>query len=91
MASKHVSVEDLLKISADSNSAVNNGVDCEKANTRTSESSGLGASWIKSNWRRILEAVILTCVILIVWGLFAIPTVFYALPPLQVRHHASYS
>lgn len=87
--SKRVSVEDLLKTSADSNPAVNNGVvnDCEEANTRTSESSRL-TLWIKSksNWRRIVEAVILTSVILLVWGLFAIPTVFYALPPLQVRY-----
>lgn len=91
--SKCVSVEDLLKTSADSNPAVNNGVvnDCEEANTRTksSESSSLRLTLYiksKSNWRRIIEAVILTGVILLVWGLFAIPTVFYALPPLQVRY-----
>ena len=41
-------------------------------------------SKLKSIWKRITEVVILSCVILVVWGLFAIPTVFYALPPLQV-------
>ena len=86
MASKHVtvSVEDLLKASTNYNSVANYGVDCEEATTCTSESSGLSTSWIKSNWRMIAEAVILTCVILVVWILFAIPTVFYALPPLKV-------
>ena len=33
------------------------------------------------NWRKGLEAVILTAIILTVWALFSIPTVFYALPP----------
>ena len=40
------------------------------------------SSWL--NWRRILEAVLLSCIILIVWGLFSVPTILYVLPPLQV-------
>ena len=33
------------------------------------------------NWRKGMEALILTVIILMVWALFSIPTIFYALPP----------
>ena len=33
------------------------------------------------NWRKALETVILIVTILIVWALFSIPTIFYALTP----------
>lgn len=36
--------------------------------------------WIKSNWKAILEATILSCVVFVVLSLYALPTVFYALP-----------
>lgn len=48
------------------------------------ESSQSSVSWL--NWRKILEAVSLSCVILVAWGLFALPIIFYALPSLQVRY-----
>ena len=34
--------------------------------------------------RRILEAVLLSCVILVIWGLFSVPTILYILKPLPV-------
>lgn len=39
---------------------------------------------LESNWKQITERIILSCVILMVWGLFAIPTVFYGSLHLQV-------
>ena len=33
---------------------------------------------------RILEIVVLSCIIIADWGLFLVPTIVYALPPLQV-------
>ena len=50
----------------------------------TSETS-TGSAWLKSKWTRVVETVILTGVILLVCGLFTIPTILYALPPLLVR------
>ena len=50
--------------------------------------SSSSASWL--NWKRILEVVVLSCVIIAVWGLFSVPTIVYALPPLQVSYY-SYS
>ena len=66
---------------------------CESFVSRDSSSSA-SASWL--HWKKILEAISLGCVILVVWGLFALPIIFYALPPLQVSlalaialcHHA---
>ena len=40
------------------------------------------ASWL--TWKRIVEAFVLSCIILIVWGLFSVPTILYALSPIQV-------
>ena len=37
----------------------------------------------KSVWRRRLEIIVLTCVILAVCALFVTPTILYALPPLS--------
>ena len=39
---------------------------------------------ICGNWRTGLEVSILTGIIIMVWGLFSIPTILYALPP-QIR------
>ena len=38
----------------------------------------------KSVWRRRLEIIVLTCIILAVCALFVTPTILYALPPLSV-------
>ena len=47
--------------------------------------SGLSKSpWLKANRKRALE-VVLSSTILLVCGLFTIPTIFYALPSLQVQ------
>ena len=37
------------------------------------------ANWLKSNWKKITEAIFLAFVFIIMWCLFAIPTVLYAL------------
>ena len=50
--------------------------------------SSSSASWL--NWKRILEVVVLSCVIIATWGLFLGPTIVYALLPLQVSYY-SYS
>ena len=42
-------------------------------------------SWLKSNWRRIV-GVVLSCVILVVWSLFAVPTVFYRKVTIFLRY-----
>ena len=42
------------------------------------------------NWKRILEVVVLSCVIVAAWGLFSVPTIVYAVPPRQVSYY-SYS
>ena len=40
-------------------------------------------------WKRILEVVVLSCVIIATWGLFSVPTIVYALPPgLQVSQYS---
>lgn len=36
----------------------------------------------QTNWRRRLEILLLTCVILAICALFVTPTILYALPPL---------
>ena len=41
--------------------------------------------WLKANRKRALEVVVLSSIILLVCGLFTIPTIFYALPSLQVQ------
>ena len=55
---------------------------------QVSETGATKASTTKiSFWlsrRRILEAVLLSCVILVIWGLFSVPTILYILRPLQV-------
>ena len=43
-------------------------------------------SWL--NWKRISEVLVLSCVIIAVWGPFLVPTILlYALPPLQVSYY----
>ena len=37
---------------------------------------------VRGNWRTGLEFSILTGIIIIVWGLFSVPTILYALPPI---------
>lgn len=50
-------------------------------------SSPSSASWqLWSNRTRILEVVILSCIIAVAWGLCLVPTIVYALPPLQVGY-----
>ena len=54
------------------------------------ESSKLGPGpWLKMNWKGAveLEVLVLSGVILLVCGLFSIPTILYTLPPLKVRYH----
>ena len=46
-------------------------------------SSPSSVSW-QLNQMRILEIVVLSCIIIADWGLFLVPTIVYALPPLQV-------
>lgn len=41
--------------------------------------------WITFNWKRAVEIVIMSSVLLLVWSVFAIPTIIYALPPVRVR------
>ena len=48
-----------------------------------SRNNSLSTTW-PLNWKKILETVSLSCVILGVWGIYSLPTIFYALPPLQV-------
>ena len=86
MAAVQISVKgDILKTSVDSNSIVNSGYEVDKEAMTTSHRSTC-TSWLRSKWRRIVEAFIISFVILLVWGLIVlIPAVLYALPPLQVR------
>ena len=51
---------------------------------KNSSSSTVVSCWPCVHWKKTLEAVVLSCVILVVWGIFALPTIFYILPPLQV-------
>ena len=57
--------------------------------TRTSQSlvsrsAASSTSWL--TWKRSLEAVVLSCILLVVWGLFSVPTILYALSsPQQVN------
>ena len=85
-----MSVEDQVTTSVDSKSAVNNKVDGE-AVTRSHKYTCTYCYrsielWLKSNRRSAVEAVILSCAILVAWCLFSIPTVFYALPQPRVRY-----
>ena len=64
---------------ADGVETIQKTVTCESLVSSRENSS---ASWLY--WKKILEVISLGCVILVVWGLFALPTIFYALPPLQV-------
>ena len=41
-------------------------------------------SW-RLNQMRILEVIVLSCIIIADWGLFLVPTIVYALSPLQVN------
>ena len=79
-----MSVEDQVTTSVDSKSAVNNKVDGE-AVTRSHKYTCTYCYrsvelWLKSNRRSAVEAVILSCAILVAWCLFSIPTVFYGTP-----------
>ena len=52
-------------------------------------SSPSSASWQLCMWSDrtgILEVVILSCIIAVAWGLCLVPTIMYALPPLQVSY-----
>ena len=82
MATKHTaSVDNLLNASISETVCV--------GNSSTSEgSSKLGPGlWLKMNWKRAVEILVLSGVIFLVCGLFTIPTILYALTPLQVRYH----
>ena len=50
----------------------------------------IGSSSLASrlNWNRIVEVVVLSCVIVAAWVLFSVPTIVYALPPLQVSYYS---
>lgn len=58
--------------------------------TRTSTSSSKDLSkanaWLKDNWKSIVEVVIIAGVILLVCGMFSIPTILFILPPIQVKY-----
>ena len=82
MGSNKVSVDDHLKISATPSLATI--IFKESAQIGKSENRTAG-SCLNSKWLRTLETTVLTCVILFVCGLFTIPTILYAVPPLQVR------
>ena len=60
-------------------------------NTLTSHSllgsRGSLSSWLTLNWKRILEVVVLSCVIVAVWCPFLVPTIVYARPPLRVGYY----
>ena len=79
MGSNKVSVNNHLKISATSSLATIIFKESAQIENRTA------GSCLKSKWLRTLETTVLTCVILFVCGLFTIPTILYAVPPLQVR------
>lgn len=77
MVSVKVSV--ISETSVDSNSTVNGDRKVDKEAVTKILRSNL---WLTSKWRRIVETVVLSFVILVVWGLFVlIPAVLYALPP----------
>jgi hypothetical protein len=58
-----------------------NEVTVDPHGTSKSNTKGLR---LKENWKRAVEVLVLSGVILLVCGLFTIPTILYALPPLQV-------
>ena len=68
-----------------------NSNDTASSSTRSSSSSSAAGptSWRRINsrsWKRVLEVVVLSCVVLVVWGGFSVPTIVYAVSPLQVSH-----
>ena len=82
---------DLLETSVDSNSTVNG--DCE-VNKEVVTKIHRSSSWLQSKWRRIdiVEVIVMSFVILLAWGLFALtPAVLYTLSPQQVRVLLSYT
>ena len=84
MGSNKVSVNNHLKISATPSLATL--IFKESAQTGKPEDRTGLSQWLKSKWLRAVETTVLTCVILFVCGLFTIPTILYAAPPLQVRY-----
>ena len=44
---------------------------------------------IKKNWKKGLEIAILSAIILAVWILFSMPTILYALSPLNSKHEVN--
>jgi hypothetical protein len=84
MAAKHTASVDNLLNACTSSSAE---IVCAGDPSTSEESSKLGR-WLKMNRKKAVEVVVLSGVILLVCGLFTIPTILYALPPLQVRYHS---
>ena len=82
MGSNKVSVNNHLKISATPSLATL--IFKESAQIGKPEDRAGSSQWLKSKWLRTVETTVLTCVILFVCGLFTIPTILYAVPPLQV-------
>ena len=72
---------------ADYKQSVNDGIaDHERVHVETTAAinitsqsllSSSSSSWL--SWKRIIEAVIMSCVIITVWGLFSVPTILYGL------------
>lgn len=86
MAAKHTaSVDNLLNTCTTTSSSAETV--CAGDPSTSEESSKLGP-WLKMNRKKAVEVVVLSGVILLVCGLFTIPTILYALPPLQVRYHS---
>ena len=68
--------------------SVNNGVvDGVETIPKTHSLPGSRGSFSWLNWKRISEVLVLSCVIIAVWGPFLVPTILYAFPPLQVSYY----
>ena len=85
MATKHTA--SVVRISVSSSFAHTiSGFDEATAVSDSVLKSNKGTQWLKGNWKRALEVIVLSSAILLVCGLFTIPTILYVLPPLQVRY-----
>ena len=82
-----VTIEDLADLHEPQETMTGCGV--ESATTNTQSNNDAEAAVLEPRddttvWR-VLEFVVLTTIIAVVWVLFALPTVFYLLSPLIVR------
>ena len=84
MVPKHaVSVSELLPQSYDNSACDRKDPKDAAADSLRVETTKINTTlWITSNdWKRTAEIFILSSFLLLVWSIFAIPTIIYALPP----------